>query len=451
MPAARHPAARTRAPPAHLAQRRARARLPIGTDRRRGSVPPVRVRVTLSAKLEGKALSSLPLFVLVRDPRAAGPPLAVKRLKATFPQTVELTTQDSMLPGHSFTKGQLVEVVARVSKSGNPVESAGDLFGLCGPQSGRGRRSRHSSRTRLALKTDLGADTRALMSSPYSLSFGSQPSILPSYARIVFGRKQPIVPDGLKIPRLEAELTAYRPSRSRVEAYRAVCGGPPSDYLPPAYPHVIATPIQLALLSSLAFPVRLMGLVHLRNHIEHYRPIHVDETLALRTHVDGRRDTDRGQEFDVHTTVLADGKPAWYEVCVFMARRPRTRHLETVRRAHQRGRRGARTGRGSRAALGAGRDRQTSADSGQRRRLALCAHLQRLQPDSSLGFRRAHVRLQSGHRARHVVDGALAQRVAAGHVRRPVPRGRGVQAPRDDSRAANAQRPGARQQVMVSR
>jgi acyl dehydratase len=160
-----------------------------------------------------------------------------------------------------------------------------------------------------------------MSSSPYSLSFGSQPSILPSYARIVFGRKQPIVPDGLHIPRLEAELRTYRPKRSRVEDYRAVCGGTPSDYLPAAYPHVIATPIQLALLSSIAFPVRLMGLVHLRNHIEHYRPIHVDETLQLRTYVDGRRDTDRGQEFDVNTTVFVDGKPAWAEVCVFMARR----------------------------------------------------------------------------------------------------------------------------------
>ena len=159
------------------------------------------------------------------------------------------------------------------------------------------------------------------MPSRYSLSFGSQPSILPSYARIVFGRKEPVAPDGLVIPRLEAELKTYQPQRSRVEAYRSVCGGTPSDYLPAAYPHVIATPIQLALLSSLAFPVRLMGLVHLRNHIEHYRPIHIDEKLTLRTVVDGRRDTDRGQEFDVLTTVLAEGKPAWSEICVFMARR----------------------------------------------------------------------------------------------------------------------------------
>jgi cytochrome c-type biogenesis protein CcmH len=103
-----------------------------------GAVPPVRIRVTLSAKLSGEALSSSPLFVLVRDPRQAGPPLAVKRLKATFPQTVELTTADSMMPGHSFTKGQLVEVVARVSKSGSPTASPGDPFGLAAHKVGEG-------------------------------------------------------------------------------------------------------------------------------------------------------------------------------------------------------------------------------------------------------------------------------------------------------------------------
>jgi cytochrome c-type biogenesis protein CcmH len=107
-------------------------------DSAAASVPPVKVRVTLSARLSGEALSSSPLFVIVRDPRRAGPPLAVKRLKARFPQDVELTTGDSMLAGHSFSKGQLVEVVARVSKSGGPTESSGDLFGLAAHTVGEG-------------------------------------------------------------------------------------------------------------------------------------------------------------------------------------------------------------------------------------------------------------------------------------------------------------------------
>jgi len=147
------------------------------------------------------------------------------------------------------------------------------------------------------------------------------PSIVPSYARIVFVRKQAIVPDGITLPRLEAVLPHYKPDRERVEAYRSVCGGAPSDYLPVTFPHVIATPVHLALLSSKAFPVRLMGLVHLRNHIEQHRPVRVDEPCSIRTWLEGRRDTDRGQEFDVHTQFEVDGRPVWSEICVFMARR----------------------------------------------------------------------------------------------------------------------------------
>lgn len=103
-----------------------------------GDVPPVKVRVTLSPKLNGESLASYPLFVIVRDPRRAGPPLAVKRLKAIFPQSVELTTGDSMLPDHSFSKGQLVEVVARVSKTGSPTASPGDPVGLAAHTVGQG-------------------------------------------------------------------------------------------------------------------------------------------------------------------------------------------------------------------------------------------------------------------------------------------------------------------------
>jgi len=159
------------------------------------------------------------------------------------------------------------------------------------------------------------------MDSPVLLTFRSMPSIVPSYARIVFVRKEAIVPDGITLPRLEAVLTQYKPDRERVEAYRTVCGGAPSDFLPVAYPHVLATPVQLALLSSKAFPVRLMGLVHLRNHIEQHRPVRVGETCSVRTWLDGRRDTDRGQEFDVRSELEIDGRPVWSEICVFMARR----------------------------------------------------------------------------------------------------------------------------------
>jgi cytochrome c-type biogenesis protein CcmH len=96
-----------------------------------GSIPAARVQITIklapTVKISGKA--NAPLFVFVRDPRAAGPPLAVKRLTAHFPQTVELSSADAMLAGHGMQIGQDVEIVARVSNSGAPLARTGEPFG----------------------------------------------------------------------------------------------------------------------------------------------------------------------------------------------------------------------------------------------------------------------------------------------------------------------------------
>jgi hypothetical protein len=40
-----------------------------------------------------------------------------------------LSAGDSMLPGHALASGQRVSITARVSFSGQPVPSAGDLYG----------------------------------------------------------------------------------------------------------------------------------------------------------------------------------------------------------------------------------------------------------------------------------------------------------------------------------
>jgi cytochrome c-type biogenesis protein CcmH len=89
----------------------------------------VRINVTLAPTLAQSASGSSPLFVFVRDPQKPGPPLAVKRLDSHFPQTVELTAADSMMPGRAITTGQKVQVVARIARSGNPVGASGDPFG----------------------------------------------------------------------------------------------------------------------------------------------------------------------------------------------------------------------------------------------------------------------------------------------------------------------------------
>jgi cytochrome c-type biogenesis protein CcmH len=89
----------------------------------------VAVHVTLSPQLKAKVPPGSVLFVAARDPKSPGPPFAVKRLAAQFPQDVELTAANAMLPSRRIASGQSLEVIARVALGGTPTATSGDPFG----------------------------------------------------------------------------------------------------------------------------------------------------------------------------------------------------------------------------------------------------------------------------------------------------------------------------------
>jgi cytochrome c-type biogenesis protein CcmH len=93
-----------------------------------GAAAAVHVRVTLAPALAANSADA-PLFVFVRNPASGGPPLAVKRLVSHFPQDVELTSADAMIPGHGIASGTDVQVIARIARSGNPKGASGDPYG----------------------------------------------------------------------------------------------------------------------------------------------------------------------------------------------------------------------------------------------------------------------------------------------------------------------------------
>ena len=141
------------------------------------------------------------------------------------------------------------------------------------------------------------------------------------YPRILSARKPAHVPEGQQVSRLEAHLGGVRVDPAHLARYREICAVPPSPWLPPAYPHVLASALHLALLSSDKFPVRLLGLVHVRNRIEQRRPLAPDEGGEIATWIEGHRDLPRGQEFDLHTEWRNGSVVLWREVCTFLARR----------------------------------------------------------------------------------------------------------------------------------
>jgi cytochrome c-type biogenesis protein CcmH len=68
------------------------------------------------------------VFVIARAPGGSGPPLAVKRFAASdLPANFRLDESDAMMPSRSLAGANDVEIVARLSASGDAIRQPGDL------------------------------------------------------------------------------------------------------------------------------------------------------------------------------------------------------------------------------------------------------------------------------------------------------------------------------------
>lgn len=80
----------------------------------------VEVNLKLSARLKKKINLSDILYLYAKEKNGSGIPLAVIQRKVKhFPLSITLSSANSMIPGHSLTIGQNVEIIAHVSKSGS--------------------------------------------------------------------------------------------------------------------------------------------------------------------------------------------------------------------------------------------------------------------------------------------------------------------------------------------
>ena len=154
----------------------------------------------------------------------------------------------------------------------------------------------------------------------------SAPSVLPLYARaaapmIPGASLLPFVPGGGgEIPELRLELDGVVPDPDAVAAYAKVCGFALRDHLPPTYPHVLAFPLHMALMSDGSFPFGAVGLVHVANTITQHRRLGIGEELALRVEAKKLQPHPKGQTFDVVTEVRVGRQIAWESTSTFLRR-----------------------------------------------------------------------------------------------------------------------------------
>jgi acyl dehydratase len=154
----------------------------------------------------------------------------------------------------------------------------------------------------------------------------SSPQVLPLYARaaapLVPGASLlPFVPGGGgEVPDLELELNGVRADPAALAAYAKVCGFALRDHLPPTYPHVLAFPLQMAVMADGSFPFGAVGLVHVENRIHQHRPIACGEELTIHVRPTKLQPHPKGRTFTLQTVVLADEEIVWDEVSTMLRR-----------------------------------------------------------------------------------------------------------------------------------
>lgn len=149
-----------------------------------------------------------------------------------------------------------------------------------------------------------------------TLTFTELPSAASLYKDVVkdtlMGNK-PGLKTGQSIPRIEAKFDQYKVDNEQLKTYNQVCGFSNADVLPITFPHIAVAPLHMAIMNTADFPIKLLGLVHVRNSIKQHRAIKPNEKLDLLCWIEGQQQVDAGVEFDLRTEIRVGNELVWEE------------------------------------------------------------------------------------------------------------------------------------------
>ena len=80
-----------------------------------------------------------------------------------------------------------------------------------------------------------------------------------------------------------------------------------TDYLPTGYVHTFAFPVAMSVMARDDFPLPLLGMVHLRNQVQHLRPIHYAEPLTVTAWAENLSGHRAGTQVELVAEVAVEG------------------------------------------------------------------------------------------------------------------------------------------------
>ncbi|MFD6800613.1 MaoC/PaaZ C-terminal domain-containing protein [Streptomyces cyaneofuscatus] len=127
---------------------------------------------------------------------------------------------------------------------------------------------------------------------------------------------------GATLPTDRLTLPAAPAAPGPLAAYRDICGfpAPESEPLPLTYPHVLAFPLAMRLMTARRFPLPVVGLVHTWIEIVARRPVQSGEPLELTLYAKELTPHRRGTEVTMVTEARSAGALVWESRSGYLSR-----------------------------------------------------------------------------------------------------------------------------------
>lgn len=139
------------------------------------------------------------------------------------------------------------------------------------------------------------------------------------YRRLLLGRRA-AYHTGDALPHFRATWKGARADEALVRRYCDACSLPYDGHLPVFYPHILASPIHLDMISRPEFPLSPTGAVHARNHLIQHAPMPVDQPFDVTCELATTRVLKQGLEFEITTTLSAGEKRYWESISANLIR-----------------------------------------------------------------------------------------------------------------------------------
>lgn len=102
--------------------------------------------------------------------------------------------------------------------------------------------------------------------------------------------------------------------------FQQLIGAPAQDVLPSGYLHTIAFPVAMSVMARKDFPLPLLGMIHLRNAVEHRRAVGFDERLDIAAWAEDLLPHHAGTQVDLVTQVSSSGAVVWTGRSTYLAK-----------------------------------------------------------------------------------------------------------------------------------